>query len=98
MSETRKTIKRVGHYNMSVVEPAACSICHDALWGTVIIDYICVECRLREVTEKLLFAVDILKTNVVCLPECKCAKCLSVYALSVIGHVDEPEDYVEDKK
>jgi len=29
--------------------------------------------------------VDILETNTKCSLECKCAKCLSVYALSVIG-------------
>jgi|SRR3990167_1511642 len=83
--ETRKTIKRVGNYSMSVVEPNACNICNDALWGTVIIDDICMECRIREITEKLLFVVDILETNTKCSLECKCAKCLSVYALSVIG-------------
>jgi len=91
--ETRKIIKRVGNYSMSVVEPDACNICNDALWGTVIIDDICVECRIKELTEKLLFIADILETNTKCLPECKCTKCLSVYALSVIGQdrTDETE-------
>ena len=89
MSETRKELKRVGNYSMQVVEPDACSTCHAALWGTVIIDNICLECRFEEIAEKLLFAVDILEENSKCLPGCKCAKCLSVYALSVIGELDE---------
>ena len=88
--ETSKTIKRVGNYSMMIVEPDACIACHDALWGTVIIDNVCLECSLKEITNKLTFTTHILKENAkACTPECKCMKCLAIYALSVIGEVDE---------
>jgi hypothetical protein len=51
MSETKLSIIKVGNYSQSTsADPQDCKVCHDAKWGTVIIDGVCAECLLAELS------------------------------------------------
>lgn len=45
MEETR-VIQRVGSYSTGQAERNDCKKCRDAVWGTVIIDGLCLDCLL----------------------------------------------------
>lgn len=47
MMEEKRIIKRVGNYSMSQAEPTDCIICKNAMYGTVIIDGLCLSCCLK---------------------------------------------------
>ena len=46
MEETR-IIKRVGYYTTQQAKPEDCKQCHKAIWGTIIVDDICLDCLIK---------------------------------------------------
>lgn len=56
MSESELSIKVVGNYRHSQAEPTDCAKCHNAKWGSVLIDGICAECLTsgRYIVDKLI--------------------------------------------
>lgn len=47
MEETR-IIKHVGNYSYSQATPEDCEICHNAKYGTVLIDKLCLDCYIKK--------------------------------------------------
>ncbi len=52
MEETR-IIKRVGNYSTTQAKPTDCILCQNALWGTVIIDNVCLECMEKDLIRQV---------------------------------------------
>lgn len=51
MDEESRIIKRVGYYSTSQVDPGDCKRCHNATWGTILIDNICLDCFILKTEE-----------------------------------------------
>ena len=56
MTETTKSIERVGAYSTLQCTPEDCTICKDAMYATMIVDGICLEC-LEKRNKQLLTAL-----------------------------------------
>ena len=57
MAETKLNFRMVGSYTgPQAVEPSYCTKCHNALWGTIIINGICAECLMSR--KKLFITVE----------------------------------------
>ena len=52
--EEIRNIKRVGNYSMGQAEPEDCAKCHSAVWGTIIIDGLCLDCYVSNRFEPLV--------------------------------------------
>jgi len=78
MSETKLRIIKVGSYSQSKsADPQDCKVCHDAKWGTVIIEGVCTECLLAELSKYKWIPVETRlpenNDDVVCLLYDQCA-------------------------
>lgn len=52
MEEETRIITRVGNYSTAQASPEDCKRCHNAKYGTVIINDLCLNCRDQKVIEK----------------------------------------------
>jgi len=62
--EEKRNIRMVGHYSFRQVEPEACEICHNAKYGTVLIDGVCLECHDKEIEQAILELVGGCKPHI----------------------------------
>ena len=53
VEEEKRNIQMVGHYSFKQVEPTDCEICHNAKYGTVLIDGACLDCYEKELKQNL---------------------------------------------
>ena len=52
-TEETRIIKRVGRYVTNQAYPEGCTKCGDAKFGTIIIDELCLDCLLDEVSREV---------------------------------------------
>lgn len=50
--EDSRIVKRVGAYTTNQAEQNDCERCHDATWGTVLIDGLCLDCYVGKMKDK----------------------------------------------